>query len=90
MSRRQKLSLLQVMEKLSETDHGSSSEDKDDIEDELRWYESETKLDALSYINSKTDGSDTEPEDVSVSQEVCVKDGYLWKMELKTARRTPR
>ena len=80
------------MGKLSETDHGISSEDEDDIEDELSWYESEPKLDASSYTNSETDRSDTEPEDedISVSQEVRGKDGYFWKMKPKTARRTPR
>ena len=69
MCRRQKLSLQQVIKKLSETDHGISSEDKDDIE-------SKPELDASSYTKSKTDGTDTEPEDedVSVSQEVGGKD----------------
>ena len=73
------MSLQQVMKKLYETDHGISSKDKDDIEDELSWYESEPELNALLYTNMETDGSDTEAddEDVSVSQEVRGKDSYL-------------
>ena len=82
---------LQVMKNLFETDDGISSKDKDCIEDELRWYESEPEIDSLSDSNSKTNGSDTESEDEdgSVSQEVQGKDGYLWRTEPKTARRTP-
>ena len=79
-------------ENLFETDDGISSEDEDCIENELSWYKSEPEIDALSDSNSKTDGSDTESEgkDGSVSQEVQGKDGYLWRTEPKTARRTPR
>ena len=49
-------------------------------------------MDALSDLNSETDGSDTESEDedCSVCQEVRGKDGYLWRTEPKNARRTPR
>ena len=44
----------------------------------------------MSDSNSETDGSDTESEDEddSVSQEVQGKDGYLWRTEPKTARRS--
>ena len=66
MSRRQRMSLLQVMENLFETDDGISSEDEDCIKDELSWYESEPEIDALSNSNSETDGSDTESEDKDV------------------------
>ena len=91
MSTRQKMSPLQVMENLFETDDGISSEDEGCIKDELSWYESDPKIDALSDSNSETDGSDTksEDEDGSVSKEVQVKDGYLWRTEPKTARKTP-
>ena len=84
------MSPLQMMENLFETDDGISSEDEDYIEDELSWYESEPEIDALSDSNSETDGSDTESEDEDgfVSQEVQKKDGYLWRTEPKTARRT--
>ena len=92
MSSRQRMFPLQVKENLFETDDGISSEDEDCIKDELSWYESESEIDALSDSNSKTDGSDTESEDEdgSVSQEVQGKDGYLWRTEPKTAKRTPR
>ena len=60
MSTRQRMSPLQGMENLFETDDGISSEDEDCIEDELSWYESEPEIDALLDSNSKTDGSDTE------------------------------
>ena len=71
MSTRQRMSPLQVMENLSETDDGISSKDEDCIKDELSWYASEPEIDALSDSNSETDGSDTESkdEDGSVSQE---------------------
>ena len=67
------------MEKSFETDNGVSSEEEDNIEDILSCYESEPKLDASSYTNSKADGSDTKPKtkNVSISQEVQEKDGYL-------------
>ena len=80
------------MEKLFETDHGISSKNENDIEDKVSWYESEPELDAFSYTNNKTDASKTEPEDEDafVSQEVRGRDRYLWKMEPKSARRTPR
>ena len=92
MSTRQRMSRLQVMESLFETDDEISSEDEDCIEDELSWYESEPEIDALSDSNSETDESDTESEDEdgSVSQEVRGKDGHLWGTEPKTARRTQR
>ena len=55
-----------------EIDDKVSSKDEDDFDDELSWYESEPEMDALSDLNSKTDGSDTESEneDCSVCQEV--------------------
>ena len=48
-------------------------------------------MDALSDLNSETNGSDTESEDkdCSVCQEVRGKNGYLWRTEPKNAR-TPR
>ena len=92
MYKRQRLSTQQVMNTLFETEDGISSEDEDDFDDELSWYESEPEMEALSDSNSKIDGSDTEyeDEDDSVGQEVRRKDGYLWKTEPKNARRTPR
>ena len=92
MYKRQKLSTQQVMNTLFETEDGISSEDEDDFDDELSWYESEPEMEALSDSNSEIDGSDTEyvDEDDSVGQEVRGKDGYLWKTEPKNARRTPR
>ena len=92
MSKRQRMSSQQVMKVLFEIDDKVSSEDEDDFDDELSWYESEPKMDALSDLNSETDGSDTESEDedCSVCQEVRGKDGYLWRTEPKNARRTPR
>ena len=48
MSTRQRMSRLQVIENLFETDDEISSEDEDCIEDELSWYESEPEIDALS------------------------------------------
>ena len=74
------------MENYFETDHGISSKD------DMSWYESEPEFDALSDTNSETDGNDTKSKDenVSVSQEIREKDGYLWKMEPKTAKRTPK
>ena len=92
MYKRQRLSTQQVMNTLFETEDGISSEDEDDFDDELSWYESEPEMEALSDSNSEIDGSDTEyeDEDDSVGQEVRGKDGYLWKTEPKNARRTPR
>ena len=80
------------MNTLFETEDGISSEDEDDFNDELSWYESEPEMEALSDSNSEIDGSDTEyeDEDDSVGQEVRGKDGYLWKTEPTNARRTPR
>ena len=82
------MSPLQVMENLFETDDEISSEDKNCIENELSWYESEIEIDALSDSKSKTDGSDTESEngDGSVSQKIQAK----WSTKPKTARKTPR
>ena len=86
------MSFQQVMKVLFDIDDKVSSEDEDDFDDELSWYESEPEMDALSDLNSETDGSDTESEneDCSVFQEVRGKDGYLWRTEPKNARRTPR
>ena len=72
MYKRQRLSTQQVMNTLFETEDGISSEDEDDFDDELSWYESEPKMEALSDSNSEIDGSDTEyeDEDDSVGQEV--------------------
>ena len=53
------MSSQQGMKSLFKTDDGISSEDKDDFDDELSWYESEHEMDALSDLNSKTDGCDT-------------------------------
>ena len=60
------------MGNISEIDHGISSEDEDDFENKMSWYESEPELDALSDTNSETNGIDTESEDenLSVSQEI--------------------
>ena len=73
------MSSQQVMKTLFETEERISSEDEDDFDDELSWYESEPEMDALSDSNSETDGSHTKSEDKddSVSQEVRGKDGYL-------------
>ena len=92
MSKRQRMSSQQVMKVLFEIDDKVSSEDEDDFDDELSWYESEPEMDALSDLNSETDGSDTESkdEDCSVCQEVRGKYGYLWRTEPKNAGRTPR
>ena len=92
MSKRQKMSSQQVMKTLFETEDAISSEDENDFDDELSWYESELEMDALSDSNSKTEGSHTESEDKddSVSQEVGGKDGYLWRTKPTNARRTPR
>ena len=92
MSKKQRMSSQQVMKVLFEIDDKVSSEDEDDFDDELSWYESKLEMDALSDLNSETDGSDTESEDkdCSVCQEVQGKDGYLWRTEPKNARRTPR
>ena len=86
------MSSQQVMKVLFEIDDKVIGEDEDDFDDELSWYESEPEMDALSNLNSETDGSDTESEDenCSVCQEVRGKDGYLWKTEPKNAIRTPR
>jgi len=91
MSKRQRFSTQQVMNILYETEDGISSEDEDDFDDELSWYESEPEMEALSDSNSEVDGSDTESEDEddSVGQEVRGKDGYLWKTKPKNAKRTP-
>ena len=72
MSKRQRMSSQQVMKVLFEIDDKVSSEDEDDFDDELSWYESEPEMNALSDFNSETDGSDTESEDedCSVCQEV--------------------
>ena len=66
------MSSQRVMKVLFEIDDKVSSEDEDDFDDELSWYESEPEMDALSDLNSETDGSDTESEDkdCSVCQEV--------------------
>ena len=40
MYKRQRLSTQQVMNTLFETEDGISSEDEDDFDDELSWYES--------------------------------------------------
>ena len=92
MSKRQRMSSQQEMKTLFETEDGISSEDENDFDDELSWYESEPEMDALSDSNSETDESHTESEDKddSVSQKVRGKDGYLWRTEPKNARRTPR
>ena len=92
MSKRQRMSSQQVIKVLFEIDDKVSSEGEDDFDDELSWYESEPEMDALSDLNSETDGSDTESEDkyCSVYQEVRGKDGYLWRTGPKNARRTPR
>ena len=63
MSKRQRMSSQQVMKTLFKTEDGISSEDEDDFDDELSWYESEAEMDALSDSNSETDGSQTESED---------------------------
>ena len=60
MSKRQKMSSQQVMKVLFEIDDKVSSEDEDDFDDELNLYESDPEMDALSDLNSETDGSDTE------------------------------
>ena len=72
MYKRQRMSSQQVMKVLFEIDDKVSSEDEDDFDDELSWYDSEPEMDALSDLNSETDGSDTESEDedCSVCQEV--------------------
>ena len=72
MSKRQRMSSQQVMKVLFEIVDKVSSEDEDDFDDELSWYESEPEMDALSDLNSETDESDTESEDedYSVCQEV--------------------
>ena len=77
---------------LFETEDGISSEDEDDFDDQLSWYESEPEMDTLSDSNSETDVShiESEDEDDSVSQEVRGKDGYLWRLEPKNARRISR
>ena len=90
MSKRQRMSSQQVMKVLFEIDDKVSSKDEADFDDELSWYESEPEMDALSDLNSETDGSNTESEDkdCSVCQEVQGKDGYPWRTEPKNARRT--
>ena len=55
MSKRQRMSSQQVMKVLFEIDDKVSSEDEDDFDDELSWYESEPKMDALSDLNSETE-----------------------------------
>ena len=92
MSKRQRMSSQQVMKVLFEIDDKVCSKDGDAFDHELSWYESEPEMDALSDLNSETDGSDTESEDedCSVCQEVQGKDRYLWRTEPKNARRTPR
>ena len=91
MSKRQRMSFQQVMKVLFEINDKVSSEDKDDFDDKLSWYESEPEMHAFSGLNSETDGSDTESEneDCTVCQEVRGKDGYLWRTEPKNAR-TPK
>ena len=90
-TKRQKMSSQQVMKSLFKADDGISSEDEDDFDDELSWYESDPEMDALSDLNSETDECDTESEDAddSVSHLVRGKDGCLWKTEPKNVRRTP-
>ena len=86
------MSSQQVMNSLFKTDDWISSEDEDDFEDELSWYESDAEMDALSDLNSETDGCDSESEDAddSVSHLVRGNDGYMWRTERKNAGRTPR
>ena len=78
------------MKSLFKTDDGISSKDEDDFDDEMKWYESEPEMDALSDSNNETYGSDPENlnADGSVSQEVRGKVGYLWRTKPKIARRT--
>ena len=79
------------MKKLSETDHGISNEGEDDIENKLSWYESEPELNASSYTNIKTDGSDTQPEDkVFLLVKKLEERTDIYGNGTKTARRTPR
>ena len=77
------MSSQQVMKTLFETEDGISSEDEDDFDDELSWYESEPEMDTLPDSNSETDEirTESEDEDDSVSQEVRGKDGYLYRTE---------
>ena len=41
------------MKSLFETDDGISSEDEDDFDDELSWYQSEPKMNVFSDLSAK-------------------------------------
>ena len=91
MARWQKMLILQALETLDESEEENKSEEVDDIENDLSWYESEPELDAQSVYYSEINVSDSESEgENDVVEEVLGTDGYLWQTTPKNARRTQR